>query len=196
MEHVKVVAVGDGMVGKTCMLMSYTTDTFPSGYVPTVFDNYQAMIMHNKKPLSVAFWDTAGQEDYDRLRHLSYPNTDVFLVCYSVTSQTSVNNIVDKWLPELRHYIPDATVLAVGTKADIRKTPEVVQKLERRGHKLVNFEATKRKLEAAGVSEVMECSAKTQDGLADVVGKALDMVMSKRHAKPRRPRRRQVCAIL
>lgn len=89
MNTVKCVIVGDGAVGKTCVLHSYITRTIPADYIPTVFDNHTVSVMSFNRPYSLSLWDTAGQEDYDRLRPLSYPGTDVFLICFSIDSPES-----------------------------------------------------------------------------------------------------------
>ena len=78
------------------------------------------------KQINLGLWDTWGQEDLDRLRPLSYPMTDVFLVCFSVVSPTSYENVAAKWIPELRHHAPTAPIILVGTKTDLREDAVIV----------------------------------------------------------------------
>ena len=80
----------------------------------TRFDNYSAPMVCDGVPVSLGLWDTAGQEDYDRLRPLSYPQTDVFLICFSVVSPSSFENVTSKWCPEIKHHCPDAPILLIG----------------------------------------------------------------------------------
>lgn len=185
MEGVKVVVVGDGAVGKSCLLISYTTDSFPTEYVPTVFDNYQANVMIDGRPISLGLWDTAGQEDYDRLRPLSYPNTDVFLACFSVISPTSLENIGSKWLPEIRHHCPNTPVVLVGTKGDLRKDGRALEKMKAKGACLVTAEEAQKAANANALSGYFETSAKTQDGLKLLFTHAVRTALATR-AKPKR----------
>src|SRR3990167_3482867 len=96
-ETVKIVVVGDGGVGKTALLYSYTENKFKEDYLPTVFDNYSAGIDFNGRLLTLSLWDTAGQEEYARLRSLSYPETNIFFVCFDVTQEHSLENVKEIW---------------------------------------------------------------------------------------------------
>ncbi|KAH1167991.1 hypothetical protein KIL84_003474 [Mauremys mutica] len=107
----KLVIVGDGACGKTCLLIVFSKDQFPEVYVPTVFENYVADIEVDGKQVELALWDTAGQEDYDRLRPLSYPDTDVILMCFSIDSPDSLENIPEKWTPEVKHFCPNVPII-------------------------------------------------------------------------------------
>ena len=65
-------------------------------YIPTVFENYVTLKQFDSKLIELALWDTAGQEEYDRLRPLSYPESDVILIVFSVDFPTSLANVQDK----------------------------------------------------------------------------------------------------
>ncbi|KAK6167277.1 ras-related C3 botulinum toxin substrate 2 [Patella vulgata] len=174
---IKCVVVGDGTVGKTCMLISYTTDSFPGEYVPTVFDNYTANMMVDGVPVSLGLWDTAGQEDYDRLRPLSYPQTDVFLICFSVVSPSSYENVLTKWNPEVKHHCPDAPVIVVGTKIDLRENKEAIGQLAAQGLNPIKREQGIKLSNKIRAIKYMECSALTQRGLKQVFDEGVRAVL-------------------
>nr|POE79645.1 cell division control protein 42 like [Quercus suber] len=169
----RCVVVGDGAVGKTCLLISYTTNKFPSEYVPTVFDNYAVTVMIGDEPYTLGLFDTAGQEDYDRLRPLSYPQTDVFLVCFSVTSPASFENVREKWFPEVHHHCPGVPCLIVGTQTDLRDDPQVRDKLAKQKMQPVRKEDGERMAKELGAVKYVECSALTQFKLKDVFDEAI-----------------------
>ncbi|CAG7731830.1 unnamed protein product [Allacma fusca] len=170
----KITVVGDGTVGKTCLLISYTANSFPTEHVPTVFDNYAKTLIVDGVEFSLTLWDTAGQEDYKSLRLLSYPKTDCFVVCYAVDNRTSFENIENEWIHELRKQCPSAAVLLVGTKADLLgQAPNSVT--EQEGKKL------KSKIKAKAF---MHCSAKTGLNIEDVFIECVRAVMQQKSSRP------------
>jgi len=122
MLAIKAVFVGDGAVGKTCMTMAMAMNgpVRLIEYYPTVFDNNSVVAMHRRTglPVNVGLWDTAGQDDYDRLRPLTYPQTDVFVVMFNVRNAASLQNVVNKWHPEIQHHAPGTPIVLVGARAD------------------------------------------------------------------------------
>ena len=183
MQTIKCVVVGDGAVGKTCLLISYTTNEFPLKYVPTVFDNYAVTVKIGEEPYTLGLFDTAGQEDYDRLRPLSYPSTDVFLVCFSTVLPSSFENVKEKWAPELKHRCPKTPFLLVGTQIDLREDAPTVVKLAKNKQKPLNSEMGKRLADEVKAVKYVECSALTQKGLKNVFDEAILQSLEPREEK-------------
>jgi len=173
--RIKLVVVGDGAVGKTCLLISYAKKKFPQEYVPTVFENFTAPMKRGNDSILLHLWDTAGQEEYDRLRPLSYPGADVVLLCFSLVNSTSFEAISEKWSPEVNHYIPDVPKLLVGTKVDLRDSKTADPHTT--DYQPVTTEEGKALAEEIGAVRYVEVSAKTRKGLKEVFDAAVGCVM-------------------
>ncbi|KPP61865.1 rho-related gtp-binding protein rhoc-like [Scleropages formosus] len=220
----KLVIVGDGACGKTCLLIVFSKDQFPEVYVPTVFENYIADIEVDGKqvgtrvyypntvwtgtcfpsyPVSVsldcdgltscpgyvhvelALWDTAGQEDYDRLRPLSYPDTDVILMCFSIDSPDSLENIPEKWTPEVKHFCPNVPIILVGNKKDLRNDEHTRRELAKMKQEPVKTEEGRDMANRISAFGYLECSAKTKDGVREVFEMATRAALQVRKRKKR-----------
>ncbi|EDO16949.1 hypothetical protein Kpol_1041p7 [Vanderwaltozyma polyspora DSM 70294] len=192
MRSVKCVVIGDGGVGKSSLLISYTTNTFPQDYVPTVFDNYSTTIaLKGKTPeqeprlFKLNLWDTAGQEEYDTLRPLSYPQTDIFLICFSVSEPSSFVNVKEKWLAEVKRiagitnsdlYRAEGKypILLVGTKADLRENEEQKDKLHAMNSDFISQSEINKLVDECKFAGYVECSAATQIGVTEVFETAVE----------------------
>ncbi|XP_032808531.1 ras-like GTP-binding protein Rho1 [Petromyzon marinus] len=182
----KLVVVGDGACGKTCLLTVFSKDKFPDVYVPTVFESYVADIKVDGRQVELALWDTAGQEDYDRLRPLSYPDTDVILVCFSVDSPDSLENVSEKWVPEVQHFCPNVPIVLVANKKDLRGDKSVLQKLARIKQEPLKPKDGRTMASRIQAFDYVECSAKTKDGVRlvfETASRAAIQTQSKRRSR-------------
>ncbi|KAH0918295.1 hypothetical protein HID58_025955 [Brassica napus] len=174
-RFIKCVTVGDGAVGKTCMLISYTSNTFPTDYVPTVFDNF-------------------SQEDYNRLRPLSYRGADVFLLAFSLISKASYENIAKKWIPELRHYAPGVPIILVGTKLDLRDDKQFF--IDHPGAVPITTNQGEELKKLIGSAVYIECSSKTQQNVKAVFDAAIKVVLQPPKQKKTKKKNKNRCAFL
>ncbi|KAG1360980.1 putative Rac-like GTP-binding protein RAC1 [Cocos nucifera] len=220
-RFIKCVTVGDGAVGKTCMLISYTSNTFPTrsqrglrdvgfvllfslgafrclaeeaesetaaaeeeekkrleeaagekeiwggderveDYVPTVFDNFSANVVVDGSTVNLGLWDTAGQEDYNRLRPLSYRGADVFLLAFSLI------NLRDDKQFFIDH--PGAVPITTAQGEELRK--------------------------AIGAPAYIECSSKTQQNVKAVFDAAIKVVLQPPKQKKKKRKGQKGCSIL
>ncbi|CAN8025803.1 unnamed protein product [Ixodes persulcatus] len=169
----KLVAVGDGSCGKTCLLISYCSEEFPTSYVPTVFETYSSIVQWCQQRVRLSLWDTAGEEDYDRLRPLSYSQASAVLVCFALDNRDSFVNVEFKWEPEIRHYLPKVPIVLVGNKLDLRDS-HVAPEVRPRNYKPpVSTREGRSLAERIRASAYVECSALTRQGIPEVFDAAI-----------------------
>lgn len=179
-------------------MQEYTNPQQKKKYVPTVFENYITQKPHppTGKTVELALWDTAGQEEYDRLRPLSYPETNLLLVCFAIDSPASLENIMDKvrrwshpfverlvkltlltqWYPEVLHFCPTTPIILLGLKSDLRHKRTCIEMLRTQGLTPVTPEqgtAVARRMGA----QYMECSAKEFSGVQEIFDRAITIAV-------------------
>ncbi|KAH7882109.1 ras family-domain-containing protein [Phlebopus sp. FC_14] len=176
----KLVIVGDGACGKTSLLCSFALGEFPKEYQPTIFENYVAEIRLDGKPVQLALWDTAGQEEYERLRPLSYSKSHVILIAFAIDTPDSLENVSVKWIEEVRSICgPTIPILLVGCKADLRpppNSPDIGNYVSRAQAERVASEI--------GARAYKECSALKIEGVDDVFEAATRASMLMREGVP------------
>jgi len=201
-------------------LIVFSKGTFPEVYVPTVFENYVADVEVDGKHVELALWDTAGQEDYDRLRPLSYPDSHVILICFAVDSPDSLDNVQEKvcfclshsslspfhgplcltllinflllqWISEVMHFCSGLPIILVGCKKDLRRDPRVIEELRKTSQRPVTPEEGMAVAQKIGAKHYLECSAKSGEGVREVFQYATRAALLTRH-----PGSRRKCVVL
>lgn len=134
-------------------------------------------MIHDGISLNYGLWSTAGQEDYERLRPLSYPQTDIFLLLFSVVHPSSFEEIRAKWYPEILHYCPGVPYILVGTKIDLRANDTIINDLASKKLSPITFVQGLSLSTEIGAVRYMECSALTQQGLKNVFHESISAAL-------------------
>lgn len=127
MEQIKIVIVGDGSVGKTCLVSAYKDGSFEADHNRTILDAFDAKVKIDNHEYQLSIIDTAGQHDFDRLRLISYPGTDIIIFCYDIANRESFEHIKSEWVVEVNKNCPTAKKFLVANKTDLRDNPDLAQ---------------------------------------------------------------------
>lgn len=164
----KLVFVGDSQVGKTCFACSYLDDYFPDpSNTPKIRDPPIIQVMYNDRSLKIQPYDTVGEEDYAGLRSMQYSQVEVFILCFSLVDQKSLEHIETYWIPEIENQKPDVPYILVGMKSDLRESSS----------EKVTTEQGQEMKEKIGAQDYVECSSLKKIGLKDVMESVLKVLV-------------------
>lgn len=156
----KFVFVGDLGIGKTSLFLVHSGDGFRDFLLPTVYDNYSRSIEWENQKFEVSFYDTPGQEEYSRLRPLSYPGTDLFFICYSIDNHNSFKNVKDYWYNEIQNNnIEGSRIILLGLRTDLRDDKNTLEKLSKEGKEPLTYEHGENMAKEINAIGYVECSA-------------------------------------
>ncbi|KAG9082156.1 GTP-binding protein Rho1, partial [Ceratobasidium sp. 370] len=183
----KLVVVGDAARGKTALLIVY---------IPTESENYVTRFEVDGKLVELALWDTTGSEDFGRLRPLSYPDSDVILICFAINEPESLDNVEAGWIHEVRHFCPGLPYILVGCKKDLRYDPKMIEELRKTGRYPVTPEEGMRVAQKIGALHYFECAAKMGEGVREVFQYATRAGLRSKYGKKELKSKSSDCVVL
>ena len=136
--------------------------------------------MFDGRPINLGVWDTSGGEDYDRLRPLSYPGADVFIICFSITSPNSFESVKLRWQPEIIHICPNVLIIIVGTKIDLKEDTTTISRLKEKGLAVISYQQGSQLTNEIGAFKYMECSSLNKIGLEELFEEAIRVALPKK----------------
>lgn len=171
----------------------FTRGYFPQVYEPTVFENYVHDIFIDGQSVQLSLWDTAGQEEFDRLRALSYSDTHCIMLCFSIDSPDSLENVQLKWVGEIADHCEGVKLVLVALKCDLRNdegtNPGLIEDesfnpyhQSHSNKRLVSYEEGLAVARKVGALRYLECSAKKNRGVNEAFSEAARCALN---AKPK-----------
>jgi len=173
----KLVVLGGGGVGKSALTIRLVTDNFLDEYDPTIEDSYRKQVMIDDESALLDILDTAGQEEFDRLRSLSYSDTHTIMLCFSVDSRDSLEDVEAKWVGEIADNCQGVKLVLVALKCDLREAgDEGPEKAVPGGY--IQYPEGLAVAERIKALRYLECSAKMNRGVNEAFTEAARVALS------------------
>jgi Ras-related protein Rab-1A len=149
----KILIIGDSGVGKSCILLRFSEDTFSESYISTIGVDFKiSMLTLDGKVIKLQIWDTAGQERFRTITSSYYRGSHGIIIVFDITNLDSFDNI-RQWLQEIQHYSNErVSKLLVGNKSDLDYKRQV------------SYETAKEYADSLGL-DYIETSAKNADNI-------------------------------
>ncbi|EFE35435.1 uncharacterized protein ARB_05477 [Trichophyton benhamiae CBS 112371] len=151
-----------------CVWEDESSQRIHTGLLPYMFENYVTDCRVDGRSVQLALWDTAGQEDYERLRPLAYSKAHVLLIAFSVDTPDSLENVKHKWIEEANERCPDVPIILVGLKKDLREDPLAIEEMRKKSQRFVSPRDGSEAAAEIGARKYLECSSLTGEGVDDV----------------------------
>ncbi|PWW75514.1 hypothetical protein C7212DRAFT_197976 [Tuber magnatum] len=191
----KIVLLGDGACGKTSLLNVFTRGYFPQVYEPTVFGESIPYIYVDNTHIELSLWDTAGQEEFDRLRSLSYSDTHTIMLCFSVDSRDSLENVESKWVGEIADNCQGVKLVLVALKCDLREAGDGDGPEKSVPGGFIQYPEGLAVAERIKALRYLECSAKMNRGVNEAFTEAARVALSA-NAKGSKESGHRACVIM
>nr|XP_014338215.1 PREDICTED: rho-related GTP-binding protein RhoN [Bos mutus] len=186
-SHDVTIVLGDAECGKTALLQVFAKDAYPGSYVPTVFENYTASFEIDKRRIELNMWDTSGSSYYDNVRPLAYPDSDAVLICFDISRPETLDSVLKKWQGETQEFCPNAKVVLVGCKLDMRTDLATLRELSKQRLIPVTHEQGTVLAKQVGAVSYVECSSRSSErSVRDVFHVATVASLGRGHRQLRR----------
>ena len=162
----KIILIGDSSVGKSCLTIRATKDSYLTNYIPTVgFEFFNLNLRIKERNIRLQIWDTCGQEKFRSLISNFYRNSSLAIIVYSIIDPDSFNHI-DQWLNEIKTQTsPDIKIFVIGNKSDLEKS------------RLIKYEDAQKFCNERGLDYFIETSAKNGDNVIYTFAYAANLLL-------------------
>ncbi|KAG5859479.1 Ras-like GTP binding protein [Encephalitozoon hellem] len=167
----QLTIIGSATCGKTSILTRHVKRTFGTEISPTVFNSVSNTYKHKDHVVELRLWDTAGQDEYARFRHLALPSADYIMIVYAIDDRSSYAEVKNSLVGQVKEKAPQAKYFLVGAKTDLREDSKRLEELARSGDSPITTSEGLELSQSIGAMGYFECSAKNNIGIDDIFEK-------------------------